>query len=76
MVSATFHFHQELNDFLEPSRRKRDVDAVFPERRSVKDLVESFGVGLEVKLTSFSSEPTSVQIQFFACEEVTADEAN
>ncbi|MCU0977558.1 MAG: hypothetical protein MUF25_00140 [Pirellulaceae bacterium] len=47
-----------------------------PPARIRTSLVEPFGVGLEVKLTSFSSEPTSVQIQFFACEEVTADEAN
>jgi hypothetical protein len=40
-----------------------------PAARIRTSLVETFGVGLEVKLTSLSSEPTSVQIQFFACEE-------
>ena len=47
-----------------------------PPARVRTSLVESFGVGLEVKLTSFSSEPASVQIQFFACEEAMAGEAN
>ncbi len=45
-----------------------------PPARTRALLVESFGVGLEIKLTSLSSEPASVQIQFFACEEATADE--
>jgi hypothetical protein len=38
-------------------------------------LVETFGAGLEVRLAALSSEPTSVQIQFFACEEPIAEEA-
>ena len=37
-------------------------------------LVETFGVGLEVRLAALSSEPTCVQIQFFACEEPVAEE--
>jgi hypothetical protein len=37
--------------------------------------VETFGVGLEVKLNALSSEPASVQIQFFACEELLDGEA-
>lgn len=41
-----------------------------PTARIRPSLVETFGVGLEVKLTALSSEPTSVQIQFFACEEL------
>lgn len=45
-----------------------------PPARIRTSLVESYGVGLEVKLASLSSEPESVQIQFFACEEVTAGE--
>ena len=47
-----------------------------PPARIRTSLVESFGVGLEVKLTSLSSEPASVQIQFFACEEVMVGEAD
>ena len=44
MFCVTVRFYEELNDFLEPARRKRDIDVVFPERRTVKDLVESLGV--------------------------------
>jgi hypothetical protein len=47
-----------------------------PPARIRTSLVESFGVGLEVKLTSLSSEPASVQIQFFACEEAMAGESD
>jgi hypothetical protein len=47
-----------------------------PPARLRASLVESFGVGLEVKLTSLSSGPASVQIQFFACEEAMADDSN
>ena len=57
MYRVTIRFYEELNDFLEPSRRKRDIDAVFPERRSVKDLVESFGVPhVEVDLILINGE--------------------
>jgi uncharacterized protein len=44
MFRVTVRFYEELNDFLEPARRKRDMEILFPERRSVKDLVESLGV--------------------------------
>jgi hypothetical protein len=47
-----------------------------PPARIRASLVESFGVGLEVKLTALSSEPASVQLQFFACEEAMAGESN
>lgn len=57
MYRVTIRFYEELNDFLEPSRRKRDLDAVFQERRSVKDLVESFGVPhVEVDLILINGE--------------------
>jgi len=46
-----------------------------PPARIRTALVETFGVGLEVRLAALSSEPTSVQIQFFACEEPIAEEA-
>ncbi len=57
MYHVTIRFYEELNDFLEPSRRKRDMGIVFPERRSVKDLVESFGVPhVEVDLILINGE--------------------
>ncbi len=46
-----------------------------PPARIRPSQVETFGVGLEVKLAALSSEPTSVQIQFFACEEPIVEDA-
>src|SRR4030042_365879 len=44
MYHVTIRFYEELNDFLEHSRKKRDIESAFPGRRSVKALIESFGV--------------------------------
>lgn len=44
MHTVTIRFYEELNDFLPNTMQKRDVECTFPEKRSVKDLVESFGV--------------------------------
>jgi len=44
MVTATFRFYEELNDFLPPARRKVEFDHELTRRTSVKDLIESFGV--------------------------------
>lgn len=41
---ATFRFYEELNDFLPPERRKRDVAIEVDRARSVKDAIESAGV--------------------------------
>jgi len=41
---VTLRFYEELNDFLPPPRRKRSFEVVYPEARSVKDLIESLGV--------------------------------
>ena len=40
----TIRFYEELNDFLAPSRRKRDVEVVLTAQTSVKHFVESLGV--------------------------------
>ena len=42
--SVTIRFYEELNDFLDASRRKRDIVLNGNVRRSVKDLIESLGV--------------------------------
>ena len=42
-VSASLRFYAELNDFLPPERRARDL-ACAVNRASVKDLIERFGV--------------------------------
>lgn len=41
---ATLRFYEELNDFLAPARRKRDIDVEIDRSRSVKDAIESLGV--------------------------------
>lgn len=41
---VTLRFYEELNFFLRPEQRKRDIEHAFNGRRSVKDLVESLGV--------------------------------
>jgi len=44
MYRVTIRFYEELNDFLPESMRRRDSQHTFYGRRSVKDLIESFGV--------------------------------
>ncbi|HPA73448.1 MAG TPA: hypothetical protein PKY31_14330, partial [Spirochaetota bacterium] len=54
---VTVRFYEELNDFLRKDRRKRDIDFSFDGRRSVKDLIESFGVPhVEVDLVLVNGE--------------------
>ncbi len=56
------------------SRPQLSVDQVDgPTARIRSTVVESYGAGMEVKLQSASSEPASVQIQFYACEAPTSD---
>lgn len=57
MFRVTIRFYEELNDFLPPARRKRDVEFEFSGRRSVKDLIESLGVPhVEVDLILVNGE--------------------
>jgi len=44
MYTVELRFYEELNDFLPPRFRKRPFRVRFPERRSVKDLIEAQGV--------------------------------
>jgi hypothetical protein len=44
MLKAIFRFYEELNDFLPKQRRKTDFQVDFKGRRSVKDMIEAFGV--------------------------------
>jgi len=41
---ATFRFYEELNDFLAPGRRRRDVELACAENATVKHAIESLGV--------------------------------
>jgi sulfur carrier protein ThiS len=44
MPTGTFRFYEELNDFLPKHRNKVDFEAEFNERKSIKDIIEEFGV--------------------------------
>ena len=44
MARAVFHFHLELNDFLLPRMKGREVVYQFTDRASIKDAIESLGV--------------------------------
>ena len=44
MAQVQLRFYEELNDFLAPELRKRDIIHDFDRRTSVKDMIESFGV--------------------------------
>lgn len=44
MPTARFRFYAELNDFLPPEERARQLERRFDVPRSVKDFIESFGV--------------------------------
>lgn len=41
---ANFRFYEELNDFLPPERRKRDIEYRFRDRPAIKDPIETLGV--------------------------------
>jgi len=57
MYRVTIRFYEELNDFLPSQNRKKDIDFEFKGRRSVKDLIESFGVPhVEVDLILINGE--------------------
>lgn len=58
MATATFRFYEELNDFLPPPRRKRDIVVEFERRNSIKDMIESLGVPhTEIDLILVNQEP-------------------
>lgn len=44
MTIATFRFYEELNDFLPPTRRKREFDYGCARRATVKQAIEALGV--------------------------------
>jgi hypothetical protein len=43
-AKATFRFYEELNDFLPNNRKKVDFDVMFSERKSIKEIIEKFGI--------------------------------
>jgi len=44
MYKVLIRFYEELNDFLPRGMRKKETEHAFDHKRSVKDLIESFGV--------------------------------
>lgn len=44
MVTATFRFYGELNDFLAPARRQRDVASPCAQSATAKHMIEALGV--------------------------------
>ena len=59
MVTATFRFYEELNDFLAPERRKRSFEHVCARRATVKQAIEALGVPhTEVEIVLVNGEST------------------
>ena len=57
MVTATFRFYEELNDFLPPARRRRDFDAPCARAATAKHMIEALGVPhTEVELVLVNGE--------------------
>ena len=57
MVTATFRFYEELNDFLPPARRKKTFDAVCARAATTKHMIEAIGVPhTEVELVLVNGE--------------------
>ncbi len=44
MHRSTFRFYEELNDFLPPHSRKKDIEYIFHGHPAVKDAIESLGI--------------------------------
>jgi hypothetical protein len=44
MPTATFRFYEELNDFLPNNRKKVDFEAKLNGKKSIKEIIEEFGV--------------------------------
>lgn len=57
MVTATFRFYEELNDFLAPPRRGREFEARCAQSATVKHMIEALGVPhTEVELILVNGE--------------------
>jgi uncharacterized protein len=57
MVTATFRFYEELNDFLAPGRRKREFESPCARAATTKHMIEALGVPhTEVELILVNGE--------------------
>ena len=63
MTTGTFRFYEELNDYLPVHRKKIDFEADFNGKKSIKSIIEEFGVPLsEVDLVLING--TSVDFNY------------
>lgn len=63
---VSIRFYEELNDFLEPEKRKQEFKVAFEGNPSVKDLIESLGVpsaAADLILANSQSVPFSYTLQ-------------
>src|SRR5574337_619298 len=57
MVTATFRFYEELNDFLPPERRKQEISVRCARAATTKHMIEALGVPhTEVELVLVNGE--------------------
>ncbi len=57
MVTATFRFYEELNDFLPPERRRREFTVACAEAATTKHMIEALGAPhTEVELILVNGE--------------------
>ena len=69
MVTATFRFYEELNDFLAPERRKQEFSAPCARAATVKHMIEALGVPhTEVELILADGDRISVYPKFEALD--------
>jgi len=66
MVTATFRFYEELNDFLAPARRRREFTVPCAQAATTKHMIEALGVPhteVELILVNGESADFSLQLQ-------------
>ena len=63
MVTATFRFYEELNDFLPPERRRRAFSCPCAQRATSKHMIEALGVPhTEVELVLLNGESVGFDV--------------
>lgn len=63
-LNITIRFYEELNDFLQPDRRKKSFERILPEPTTTKDLIEGCGVPhTEVDLILVNGSPADFDRQ-------------
>ena len=62
MGRASFRFYEELNDFLPPARRKRDLPLEFDDAAPLRHWIESFGVPhTEIEIVLVNGESVDLE---------------